>query len=108
MEARPSPISEAELDVLKTLWDLGPSTVRAVNTALRRGDRRWAYTTVLTLLQRLEAKGYTRSDKTRPAHVFARPCRANNCWAVSSATWPTDCATARRRRCCWPWWKTAG
>lgn len=71
MEARPSPISEAELDVLKTLWDLGPSTVRAVNTALRRGDRRWAYTTVLTLLQRLEAKGYTRSDKTRPAHVFS-------------------------------------
>ena len=71
MEARPSPISEAELDVLKTLWDRGPSTVRAVNTALRRGDRRWAYTTVLTLLQRLEAKGYARSDKGRPAHVFS-------------------------------------
>lgn len=71
MDARPSPISEAELEVLKALWDLGPSTVRAVNEALQGRDRRWAYTTVLTLLQRLEAKGYARSDKARPAHVFA-------------------------------------
>ena len=71
MDVRPSPISEAELEVLKALWDLGPSTVRVVNAALQERDRRWAYTTVLTLLQRLEAKGYTRSDKARPAHVFA-------------------------------------
>ena len=70
MDARPAPISEAELEVLKALWTSGPSTVRAVSAALQRRDRSWAYTTVLTLLQRLEAKGYVRSDKARPAHVF--------------------------------------
>ena len=69
----PSPqptISETELDVLKVLWEQGPGTVREVNALLRKQGRRWAYTTVLTLLQRLEAKGYVASDKSDLAHVF--------------------------------------
>jgi predicted transcriptional regulator len=70
VEARQSGVSEAELEVLKMLWDQGPATVRAVNAELHRQGRRWAYNTVLTLLQRLEAKGYVASDKTAPAHVF--------------------------------------
>jgi predicted transcriptional regulator len=70
MGARRPPISETELDVLKVLWEHGAGTVREVNTRLRRLGRRWAYTTVLTLLQRLEAKGYVGSDKTGLAHVF--------------------------------------
>jgi predicted transcriptional regulator len=40
---------------------------------LRRRKRRWAYTTVLTLLSRLREKGYAASDKgekTGAAHVF--------------------------------------
>jgi predicted transcriptional regulator len=44
--------------------------VRALNTALQRLGRRWAYTTVQTLLQRLEAKGYVASDRAGAAHVF--------------------------------------
>lgn len=48
-------LSEAEREVLKALWEHGPGTVRQVNERL--GGRR-AYTTVLTLLQRLQAKGY--------------------------------------------------
>jgi predicted transcriptional regulator len=67
--SRPS-ISRTELDVLKAIWEHGPGTVREINTCLRKGGRRWAYTTVLTLLQRLEAKGYVASDKTGLAHVF--------------------------------------
>ncbi len=70
MAARQSPISETELEVLKVLWDHGPGTVREVDGHLRRQKRRWAYTTVLTLLQRLETKGYVRSDKRDLAHVF--------------------------------------
>jgi predicted transcriptional regulator len=69
--ARRPPISETELDVLKVLWEHGPATVRQVNTSLRRRGRRYAYTTVLTLLQRLEAKGHVASDKRDVAHVFA-------------------------------------
>jgi predicted transcriptional regulator len=67
--ARPG-LSESELDVLKVLWSNGPGTVRQVNDALQALGRRWAYTTVLTLLQRLQAKGWAASDTSGPAHVF--------------------------------------
>jgi predicted transcriptional regulator len=63
-------ISETELAVLKVLWDLGAGTVRQVQTVLRRQGRRWAYTTVQTLLNRLQGKGYAASDKGGPAHVY--------------------------------------
>ena len=64
------PISDTELEVLKVLWESGPATVREVDAMLRRQGRRWAYTTVLTLLHRLLAKGYVSSDKSGMAHVF--------------------------------------
>ena len=59
----PDPVSDAELDVLKVLWDAGPGTVRDVESRLPRRKRRWAYNTVLTLLSRLRDKGYVTSDK---------------------------------------------
>jgi predicted transcriptional regulator len=68
------PISAAELDVLKVLWDRGPLTVREVEARLRKMRRRWAYNTVLTLLSRLRDKGYVASDRADAgggtAHVF--------------------------------------
>jgi predicted transcriptional regulator len=64
------PISETELAVLKVLWDLQAATVRQVQAVLRRQGRKWAYTTVQTLLTRLQAKGYAASEKGGPAHVF--------------------------------------
>ena len=64
------PLSEAELEVLKTLWDEGPAPVRRVNEVLTRRGRRWAYTTVLTLLQRLATKGWVSVDASGSAHVF--------------------------------------
>jgi BlaI family penicillinase repressor len=63
-------VSDAELDVLKSLWEHGPATVRQVEARLRRRKRRWAYTTVLTLLSRLREKGYVASDTTGTAHIF--------------------------------------
>jgi predicted transcriptional regulator len=59
------------MDVLKVLWKNGPQTVRQVNAVLRQRRRRYAYTTVQTLLQRLEAKGHVTSDKSGIAHVFS-------------------------------------
>ncbi len=70
MDARGSTISEAELDVLKVLWERPAGTVREINEILHQQGRRWAYTTVQTLLQRLESKGHVRSDKSGPAHVY--------------------------------------
>jgi predicted transcriptional regulator len=70
VDARGPTISEAELEVLKVLWEHTSGTVREINTILRRQGRRWAYTTVQTLLQRLESKGHVQSDKTGTAHVY--------------------------------------
>ena len=69
-EPRPE-MSDAEREVLKALWDHGPGTVREIHAALVGQGRSWAYTTVTTLLQRLESKGYVACDKSRFAHVFS-------------------------------------
>jgi predicted transcriptional regulator len=63
-------ISETELAVLKVLWELEAGTVREVQAVLRRQRRVWAYTTVQTLLNRLQIKGYAASEKGGPAHVY--------------------------------------
>jgi predicted transcriptional regulator len=68
--ARRTPVSDAELEVLKVLWASGPATVRDVSAALRRRRRRLAYNTVLTLLSRLRDKGYVEADRRGTAHLF--------------------------------------
>ena len=64
-------ISDAELDVLKALWEGGPSTVRALHESLQGHGRSWAYTTVQTLLQRLLQKGYVEADTSGHAHLYS-------------------------------------
>ena len=67
---RRTPVSDAELEVLKVLWTGGPGTVRDVAAALRKQRRRLAYNTVLTLLSRLRDKGYVAADRRDTAYVF--------------------------------------
>src|SRR5262245_12028391 len=69
--ARRTPVSDAELEVLKVLWSAGPATVREVAAALRKQRRRLAYNTVLTLLSRLREKGYVAADRRDTAHQFS-------------------------------------
>ena len=71
MASRRPTVSDTELEVLKVLWDQGAGTVREIDAVLREQGRKWAYSTVLTLLQRLEAKGYVVSDKSGMAHIFS-------------------------------------
>jgi predicted transcriptional regulator len=68
-ETRPA-ISEAERAVLKVLWDQGPQTVREVQELLAGPGQEWTRSTVITLLQRLERKGYAASDRSGFAFVF--------------------------------------
>ncbi|MEM7261327.1 MAG: BlaI/MecI/CopY family transcriptional regulator [Planctomycetota bacterium] len=63
-------ISPSELEVLKILWDLEESTVRQLAEVAETQGQAWAYTTVLTLLQRLESKGFVRSERRGNANVF--------------------------------------
>ncbi len=63
-------LGTAELEVLKVLWDNGPTPVRQVMHHLHQTGRKVAYTTVQTFLTRLEQKGYVTSDKTSLAFVY--------------------------------------
>jgi predicted transcriptional regulator len=64
---RPTP---AELEILRVLWEQGPSTVRSVQETLDQ-RRPTGYTTVLKLLQIMTEKGLATRDETARAHVYA-------------------------------------
>ena len=63
---RPSPL---ELEALKVLWTLGSGTVADVRDALEP-QRALAYTTVLTLLDRLAGKGAVRREKLGRGYIY--------------------------------------
>jgi predicted transcriptional regulator len=63
-------VTRFELDLLEQLWKLGPASVREVQESLPEEDRP-AYTTVQTMIYRLEEKGAVRRvKKIGNAHVF--------------------------------------
>jgi BlaI family penicillinase repressor len=63
-------LSKAEIRVLEQFWKLGTVSVREVLESLP-ADERVAYTTVQTLVYRLEQKGAVRrAKKVGNAHLF--------------------------------------
>jgi predicted transcriptional regulator len=70
MAQREYELGDAELEVLKVLWTLKQGCVRDVLEELHRGGRNVAYTTVQTMLTRLEQKGVVASDRSGPAFVY--------------------------------------
>ena len=70
MARREFDLGVVELEVLKALWDVGPAPVRAVMNHLHESGRQPAYTTVQTVLTRLEQKGFVASDKSGLAYVY--------------------------------------
>lgn len=69
VSGQPEP-TEAELEVLRVLWQQGESTVRQVHEILTR-ENPVAYTTVLTTLQIMHQKGLVKRDESERAHVYA-------------------------------------
>jgi predicted transcriptional regulator len=61
--------TDAELAILRVLWDRGPSTVREVHDALKSSQSS-GYTSVLKLLQIMTDKGLVVRDETNRAHVY--------------------------------------
>lgn len=51
-------LGNRETDIMNALWRLGEATVADVQAALREEGLESAYTTVQTMLNRLEAKGH--------------------------------------------------
>ncbi len=71
MARSPQDVTETELAVLQVLWDQGPATIRRITDLLYPEGGPAHYATVQKLLDRLEAKGFVRRDRTPPAHAFA-------------------------------------
>lgn len=61
--------TEAELAILRVLWERGPSTVREVKIELDR-IRPTGYTTALKLMQIMTEKGLVRRDESDRTHVY--------------------------------------
>jgi predicted transcriptional regulator len=69
--------TDAELGILRVLWQLGPSTVREVHAELE-SEAPTGYTTVLKQLQIMTEKGLTLRDEEQRAHVYrARDSQAD-------------------------------
>ena len=70
MADKPTPRpTDAELAILRVLWERGPSTVREVHDALSPTQDS-GYTTVLKLMQIMTEKGLVDRDESQRAHVY--------------------------------------
>ncbi len=67
---KPPRPTDAELEILRVLWRLGPSTVRQVHEQLEDA-RGVGYTTVLKLLQIMAEKKLVTRDERQRSHVYA-------------------------------------
>ena len=63
-------LSKLEMRVMEALWTLGPSSIREIHDAFPKKGRP-AYTTVQTIVSRLEIKGAARrAKKISNANIF--------------------------------------
>ena len=62
--------TDAELEILRVLWERGPATVRQVHEALA-STRETGYTTTLKLMQIMADKGLVTRDESSRTHVYA-------------------------------------
>ena len=69
MTRAPQRPTEAELEILRVLWERGPSTVRQVHESL--SERETGYTTTLKLMQIMADKGLVTRDESARTHVYA-------------------------------------
>ena len=67
-QSLPKP-TEAELELLRVLWEKGPSTVRELHDAVNL-QRAVVYTSVLKILQIMTEKGLVEREESAKAHVY--------------------------------------
>lgn len=69
MADQPIELTEAEWTIIKTVWDLEPTTAPTVQEALAR-QTSWTYSTVRTLMDRMVAKGLLHAKKAGKITTF--------------------------------------
>ncbi|HYU35206.1 MAG TPA: BlaI/MecI/CopY family transcriptional regulator [Thermoanaerobaculia bacterium] len=63
-------LGDRELDIMQALWRLGRATVSDVQGHLREQGVEIAYTTIQTMLNRLEVKGLVARETAGKAHAY--------------------------------------
>jgi len=64
-------LGRLELQIMTVVWDRGEATVHDVKDSISKG-RKPAYSTILTMMRKLEAKGYLEHDvRDRTYHYSA-------------------------------------
>ena len=61
--------TEAELEILKILWQFGPPSVRSVNDRLNE-TKRVGYTTTLKFMQIMVEKGVLKRNENQRSHIY--------------------------------------
>lgn len=66
----PPPLHDLESEVMEEVWRRQEATVREVLEVLNRGRKQRAYTTIMTIMARLEKKRLLRRKKLGKTHVY--------------------------------------
>lgn len=71
MPRKPPSLTGAEFGLMKAVWELGAGTVAEIRQKFRDDSGvEQAYTTVMTLLGRMQKKGAVKVDKSREPYVY--------------------------------------
>ncbi|MHC4692597.1 MAG: BlaI/MecI/CopY family transcriptional regulator [Planctomycetota bacterium] len=62
-------LGRLELQIMNVVWSKGKATVHNVKDVLGKG-RKPAYSTILTMMRKLEAKGYLKHDVDDRTYVY--------------------------------------
>jgi predicted transcriptional regulator len=74
---------------MEEVWRRDEATVRDVLEALNRGRKKRAYTTIMTIMARLDEKGLLRRKKRGKSHVY-RPAMSRDDYLAARAQAQVD------------------
>lgn len=67
----PPPLHELEAEVMEQMWGREEATVREIMEALNRGPKERAYTTIMTIMRRLDEKGLLRRKRHGKTDIYS-------------------------------------
>jgi predicted transcriptional regulator len=88
-KAAPPPLHELESEVMEQVWEREETTVREVMEALNAGLKQRAYTTIMTIMARLDEKGLLQRRKRGKTHVY-RPRMSRDAYLQARAQSEVD------------------
>jgi predicted transcriptional regulator len=85
----PPPLHEVEAQVMEEVWRREEATVRDVLQALNKGKKERAYTTIMTIMTRLDEKGLLQREKRGKTYLY-RPAMSREDYLAARAEHQVD------------------